>query len=81
MDARTGRKDFLFNLMDLFTGNVQQDSSGGFVSTNTSRDRQVQQRLQNEYGARSLWYVVGTSLVFEAVVLSLACWIFVRRDY
>lgn len=26
-------------------------------------------------------YVVGTSLAFEAVVLSLACLIFVRRDY
>ena len=26
-------------------------------------------------------YVIGTSLAFEAVILSLACFIFVRRDY
>jgi ABC-type transport system involved in multi-copper enzyme maturation permease subunit len=69
------------NLMDLFTGNVSRDSSGGFMSTDTSRDRRVRQRLEDEYTARSLWYVLGTSLIFEAVVLALACWIFVRRDY
>jgi ABC-type transport system involved in multi-copper enzyme maturation permease subunit len=30
---------------------------------------------------RSAWWVVGTSILFEALVLSLAAWIFVRRDY
>ncbi len=29
----------------------------------------------------SFWYVFGTSAVFEAVVLSLAAWVFCRRDY
>jgi ABC-type transport system involved in multi-copper enzyme maturation permease subunit len=29
----------------------------------------------------SLWYVFGTSAAFELVVLGLAAWIFVRRDY
>jgi hypothetical protein len=26
-------------------------------------------------------YIIGTSLLFEAVVLGFACWIFARRDY
>ena len=51
------------------------------MSTDTSRDRRVRQRLEDEYTARPLWYVLGTSLLFEAVVLALACWIFARRDY
>ena len=29
----------------------------------------------------SFWYVFGTSAIFEAVVLSLAAWVFCRRDY
>ena len=30
---------------------------------------------------RSPWYTIGTSLCFEAVMLLLSCWIFVRRDF
>jgi ABC-type transport system involved in multi-copper enzyme maturation permease subunit len=30
---------------------------------------------------RSIWWVMGTSLVFEAVVVGLAAWIFIRRDF
>ena len=69
------------NLMDLFTGNVQQDASGGFTSTDRSSDRRVQRRMEEDYAARSLWFIVGTSLIFVAVILSLGCWIFVRRDF
>lgn len=31
--------------------------------------------------ARSIAWVVGSSLGFEAVILGLSCWIFVRRDF
>lgn len=31
--------------------------------------------------ARSVWWVVGTSVGFEAVVLAVAAWIFARRDF
>ena len=31
--------------------------------------------------SRSLWYVIGGSLAFEAVVLFFATWIFCRRDF
>ena len=30
---------------------------------------------------RPVWWVIGTSLIFEALVLTLAAWIFCRRDY
>ncbi|HEY2588390.1 MAG TPA: ABC transporter permease [Tepidisphaeraceae bacterium] len=31
--------------------------------------------------ARSPWWIVGTSLAFEAVIVALAMWVFCRRDY
>lgn len=31
--------------------------------------------------SRSPWWIIGTSLVFEAVMVGLAMWIFCRRDY
>jgi ABC-type transport system involved in multi-copper enzyme maturation permease subunit len=37
--------------------------------------------LQKRIRARSLTWVVGTSLGFEAVMLALAGWIFCRRDF
>ncbi len=37
--------------------------------------------VEEEFRARSVWWVVGTSLGFEAVVLAAACWVFKRRDY
>lgn len=40
-------------------------------------NRTVQERLRD----RPLWWVLGTSLGFEAVVLLLCCWIFARRDF
>jgi hypothetical protein len=30
---------------------------------------------------RSLWWVVGTSLLFEAFILGIGAWIFSRRDF
>lgn len=30
---------------------------------------------------RSLWWIIGTSLVFEAVVLVIVCWRFAKRDF
>lgn len=32
-------------------------------------------------GNRSLWWVIGTSVLFEIVILGAASWIFVRRDF
>ncbi len=37
--------------------------------------------FQNQLRDRSITWIVGTSLLFEAVVLSVAAWIFHRRDF
>jgi ABC-type transport system involved in multi-copper enzyme maturation permease subunit len=37
--------------------------------------------MQQEMQSRSIRWVMGSSLIFELVVLSLAAWIFCRRDY
>jgi hypothetical protein len=39
------------------------------------------QELISEIRARSAWWVLGTSLAFEAVILALAGWVFRRRDF
>jgi hypothetical protein len=40
-------------------------------------DNQVEKILHG----RSVWWVLGTSVVFESVILGIACVIFVRRDF
>jgi ABC-type transport system involved in multi-copper enzyme maturation permease subunit len=44
-------------------------------------DPEVEQQAYEEVAGRNVAWVVGTSLVFEALVLSLAAWVFCRRDY
>lgn len=36
---------------------------------------------QEALNQRPLWWIIGTSLGFEAVILGIACWIFCRRDF
>lgn len=42
---------------------------------------QLARDIVREQRERSVWWIVGTSLCFQAVVLAIACWIFCRRDY
>lgn len=51
----------------LFTGALPDPKMAGAMKRNDER--------------HTFWYVFGTSAVFEAVVLSLAAWMFCRRDY
>jgi ABC-type transport system involved in multi-copper enzyme maturation permease subunit len=41
----------------------------------------AQVRMRREFTSRSVGWVVGTSVAFEAVILALSAWIFCRRDY
>lgn len=41
----------------------------------------VQMQAAQTLRSRSVWWVVGTSLLFEAVVLGIAAWLFCRRDF
>lgn len=41
----------------------------------------VEERLKAALRGRNVWWVVGTSVMFEVVVLGIATWIFKRRDF
>lgn len=75
------KRDSDMNMIDIMQGNVGVDASGDIVTLREDTGREALLRLEQKYEGKSLWYVVGTSLLFEGLVLSLACWIFVRRDY
>jgi ABC-type transport system involved in multi-copper enzyme maturation permease subunit len=57
-----------------------RDNSGSFF-----RDRSLMRRAGMEarqiIDSRPLAYVLGTSLAFEAVLVSLSAWLFCRRDF
>lgn len=44
-------------------------------------EREIQKEMERILRARSLGWIVGTSLVFELVILCFAGWIFCRRDF
>ncbi len=43
--------------------------------------QQVAEELVREFRSRSAWWILGTSLAFEAVILALGGWVFSRRDF
>ncbi len=53
--------------------------------SNFERQQQLQieagKKQREKYDAQSPWFIIGTSLGFEAVLILLAGWIFTRRDY
>ncbi len=44
-------------------------------------DVETTRRLEMKLDSYSGWYIVGSSLAFEAVILAAACVIFIRRDF
>lgn len=46
-----------------------------------AEQREASRRTQAEFKSRSAWWVMGTSLAFEAVILSFGAWRFSRRDF
>ena len=44
-------------------------------------EQAARREMTGELRSRSPWWIVGTSLGFEAVVLALASWVFCRRDF
>ena len=61
---------------------MRGDMSGrgtGMMENRT--DVEITRRLEDELESISPWYIIGTSLGFELVVLAGACLIFVRRDF
>lgn len=67
---RLEQKDSMLTGVDLgmlLSGQVSDDHMGRTLKKTEER--------------HSVWYVFGTSIAFEVVVLALAAWIFCRRDY
>jgi hypothetical protein len=69
------------NLIDILSGNVALDDSGQAQPRKNNQQREVEVRLLEEERSRGLGWILGTSLIFEAIVLGLAAFFFVRRDY
>lgn len=57
--------------------NDNRNSGGPFGPADMKAVRQADKISKS----RSLWWVIGTSLLFEAVIIGWACRIFARRDF
>ncbi|MBZ0173368.1 MAG: ABC transporter permease [Phycisphaerales bacterium] len=44
-------------------------------------DEEMSMAVQREFRSRSIGWIVGTSVIFECVVLGVCCLIFARRDF
>lgn len=63
-------------------GGRKADSTGDEDLDSMIHSSQVAEvELQQITRKRPVWWVIGTSLAFEGVVLALAGWVFCRRDY
>lgn len=65
---------------DLMQGNFDFDEEGNIVP-HRPPETDLQRRIQEHYDQKTLWYIIGTSLLFEFFVLALAAWVFCRRDF
>ena len=50
-------------------------------TTRNARERETMRRMRDDYENRPLFYVIGTSLLFEGFILGLASWYFCRKDF
>ena len=50
-------------------------------TTRGARERETMRRMRVDYENRPLFYVIGTSLLFEGFILGLASWYFCRKDF
>ena len=72
-----------FDIAALMRGDMQElDEVDEFdPTTYGARERETMRRLDEDYSERSLWYVVGTSLLFEGLILTLAAWYVCKKDF
>ncbi len=60
---------------------VRFDDDDADAPADPSKVRSPQQRSTDEIRARSTGWVIGTSVIFELIILGICCWIFKRRDF
>ncbi len=68
-----------FSIAAMMRGDMTGQGTSSLMPDPT--DVEMTRRLEKNLDAYSGWYIIGTSLAFEALVLAAACIIFVRRDY
>ncbi len=63
--------------------NAEGDRRGpdGIFAPRMASRKEFNKAIEQDDASRSLTWIVGTSLIFEAVVLAIATMLFVRRDY
>ena len=69
------------NLMDRTMVSMAELSEAAGRRTQSRRSDDFGVQVEQEYRSRSVAWIVGTSLLFEGVILAWAAWIFCRRDY
>lgn len=72
------------NLLERWTVDreaLQRIGSGPAEDDRQRAMQEGQRATQDELGNRPLWWILGTSLLFEALVLGLSVVIFKRRDF
>jgi hypothetical protein len=67
-----------FSISSMMRGEMT-GSDTGMLDSRT--DVEWTRRLEEQLESVSPWYIIGTSVAFEAIVLAIACAIFVRRDF
>ncbi len=74
-----------FDIGAIMSGDMQDFENEEMIeidrTTRGARERETMRRMRADYNTRSLWYVVGTSLLFEGFILGLASWYFCRKDF
>jgi hypothetical protein len=60
---------------------VQEDDGPDIGPLKGVDRRGLQRRMRDKLAASPAWWVIGTSIAFEAVVLAIAAWILSRRDF
>lgn len=71
------------NVMDrlMVVGGKTGFSNSSFIASLFGQPGDHDDPLEKALTRNSTTYIIGTSLIFEAVMLGMAAWIFCRRDY
>jgi hypothetical protein len=71
------------NLMDrhVVVGGKTGFSNSGFIQILMGMESSPEESVDQAIARHSTLYIIGTSLIFEGVMLGLAAWIFCRRDF
>ncbi|TVQ53533.1 MAG: hypothetical protein EA377_07725 [Phycisphaerales bacterium] len=67
-------------MQDVMSGNFRRDQEGNIVPR-YEEETEAMRRLTEKYDSKSLWSVIGSSLLFEMFILGIGAWIFLRRDF